>query len=323
MAGRTAATIGGLAVLAGVVALGFSGCSNAVDPWKDAAGPPRVVVTIAPLYSFVKAVGGDRVGVKCLCLDKGPHHFTYDVRDAQLLQGADLFLAVGLTLDDHFADKLAAQAANPRLRYVRLGKLLPDKLLIKLAKPIDHGDHQHTGFDPHVWLGIEQAVAMVRQIRDELTRADPAGEEVYSANAEKYAKALRKLHGAGKEMLAKKSNKRLITFHESLAYFARSFGLQIVDVIQFDPGGSVSPVHLRELIALCKKDPVGAIAVEPQYPKYTSAVALQKELGSTKVPLVEVDPLETADKDQLIDQGADWYLFRMRANLKALADHLP
>src|SRR4051794_19489948 len=98
----------GVLLLAGVgLALGLLGCSRATDPWDGVPGEPRVVVTIAPVYSFVKAVAGDRAAVICLCKDRGPHHFQYDVREAVLLQKADCFFAVGLTLDDHFADRMA------------------------------------------------------------------------------------------------------------------------------------------------------------------------------------------------------------------------
>jgi hypothetical protein len=71
--------------------------------------------------------------------------------------------------------------------------------------------------------------------------------------------------------------------------------------------------------------PVGAIAVEPQYPKETSAKTLQRELKNKKVrvDLVEVDPLETADGEALAKEGARWYEVQMRKNLKALAGHLP
>jgi hypothetical protein len=40
------------------------------------------------------------------------------------------------------------------------------------------------------------------------------------------------------------------------------------------------------------------------------------------VPQVTVDPLETADLEELKKEGAEWYLTRMEKNLKALADVL-
>src|SRR5438105_11540302 len=93
----------GLAGLGLGLAVWMIGCTRATDPWESVPGQPRVVVTIAPLDNFVKAVAGEGAAVICLCKDRGPHHFQYDVREAVLLQKADCFFAVGLTLDDHFA----------------------------------------------------------------------------------------------------------------------------------------------------------------------------------------------------------------------------
>src|SRR5262245_7676055 len=87
------------------------GCGKEVDPWEgEPAGAKRVVVTIAPLYSFVRAVGGkDRVAIRCLCSTTGPHHYTADTRDARVLGRADLMLAVGLQLEP-FADSMRGMA---------------------------------------------------------------------------------------------------------------------------------------------------------------------------------------------------------------------
>ena len=86
-----------LAVLVALV--GPPGCSEASDPWAGAPRP-RVVVTIAPLYSFVKGVMGKQGSVKCLCTTTGPHHYQPDTRDARLLRKADVVFGVGLKLDE-------------------------------------------------------------------------------------------------------------------------------------------------------------------------------------------------------------------------------
>jgi ABC-type Zn uptake system ZnuABC Zn-binding protein ZnuA len=312
--------------------VGLVGCSRVVDPWQDTPGAPRVVVTIAPLYSFVKAVAGDRAAVKCLCKDRGPHHFQSDLRDAVVLQRADLFLAVGLTLDDSFADSLAQQSGKPGLPYVRLGPKL-HSLLIPIQGKVRHGDHYHEGgHDPHVWLGVEQAVAMVEMVRDELGKVDPPNKAEYDQNAAAYVQKLVRLRDDGRKLLAGKKHKRIITFHDSLRYFAKSFGLTIADVIETAPGAEPSAQDLKRLTELCQKaktdgDPIAVIAVEPQYASSTAATKLQDELKAPQrgvdVKLVEVDPLETADPAQLEGLGAGWYEAQMRRNLEALAQELP
>jgi zinc transport system substrate-binding protein len=320
--------------------LAVSGCITAPDPWPPGSKPPRVLVTIPPLYSFVKNVAGDHATIRCLCTTTGPHHYESDsVQDAMQLRTANLFLAIGLGLDEKFADRMAEHSQNPNLRYIRLGNSLPAKLKLKTEDHDedekdhkDHKDHQdhkdahgheHGEFDPHVWLGIEQAKNMVEQIRDALKVADPDTQHAkdYDANAAKYLETLEKLREDGKKSLKDKKNLKIISFHESLEYFEKSFGIDIVGVIERAPGSTPTSGDINDLVKLCKEKDVRVIAVEPQYASNNVAAQLQKELGGGKVLLVEVDPLETAEEKEL--KSAKWYEERMRANIDNLAKALP
>jgi zinc transport system substrate-binding protein len=316
------------------------GCAKSTPAWQSHPGSPRVVVTIPALDNFVRNVGGDHVGVICLCTVKGPHHYEYNPEDAILLRDADLFLAIGLTLDEKFADPMQIESHNARLHYVKLGEQLPEKLLLSGEHEHEEGkgeekhahahghDHEHGKHDPHVWLGIPQAIAMVEIIRDELKNIDSAHADDYDRNAAAYIKSLEKLHTYGKDALKDKKNRKIIAFHESLGYFAKSFDLTIVDAIEIAPGQEAPPEHLAELAKKCKEKDVGVIAIEPQYPKGSSAEVLQKEVKGLQ--LVVVDPLETADPKakELKEDGKelknkDWYEKKMRQNLDALAKSLP
>jgi zinc transport system substrate-binding protein len=304
----------------GVLAL--AGCSPMEDPWKD-TNPPRVVVTFPPLYSFTRGVAGKHGAVKVLCKEEGPHHYGLNYADTALLRRADLFFANGLELEVNFADQLQQQSNNPNLRYVKLGDRLPhDKLIAWEGEHHhehghDHG-HSHGEYDPHVWLGNEEAVLMVGEIRDELKRADPEHEKDYDKNAEEYIGKLKELKEEWKGKFAKK-NARIVSVHESLRYFARSYGLEVVGVISLVPGDKPTPAQLRDLVEMCQKHKVRVIAIEPQYPE-TAAETLKKELQAKgqEVELVKIDPLETAEWKDLEKEGSKWYLNKTEANLEAL-----
>jgi ABC-type Zn uptake system ZnuABC Zn-binding protein ZnuA len=338
-----------------VLAAGLCGCASGKDPWGADSKSPRVVTTIAPLACFVQNVGGDHVSVICLCTSRGPHHFEYNIQDSQLLRRADLFLSVGLKLDDAFADRLEENSQNPQMRHVKLGQLLPRKMLIRShehegehgdkdhdeeehghAEGHEHHGHQHGAFDPHVWLGIDEACAMVELIRDELKKvdADEGHQADYDRNAEEYIKTLRGLRKYGKDKLAGKKNKKLISFHESLNYFARSFGLEVVDSMEEGPGDEPTADELRKLTKKCRAEGVHVIAVEPQFAQQTSAKTLEDELKKDghEMKRVVVDPLETVDDkdlqpiagtDSMFLQDKHWYETHMRKNLMDLAAGLP
>jgi zinc transport system substrate-binding protein len=321
--------------LSPVAAVLFAGCSSHEDVWAGKGGPPRVVVTFPPLVSFVKAVGGEHVGVISLCTDTGPHEYQYNATEIIGLREADLFLANGLGLDNQFADKLNRNVNNAdKLLYVKLGdKFGEGKGKVPLLAPRpdhdekDEGDHKHDhhhgDHDPHIWLGIPQAIKMVEEICDALKQVDrnKAHHEDYDKNAKEYIGKLKQLEADGKALMAKKKIK-LVSFHDSLEYFAATYGVTIVDVIEINVGDTPTAKQLGDLVEACQKEKVEIIAVEPQFPKSSSARTLQDELKSKKqkVKLIEIDPLETyhAKKDKF-PLDAEWYEKKVRANLEALA----
>ena len=315
----------GLGVLCAAL-LGLSGCSGG-DPWQDRPGP-KVLAFFPPLYSIAAEVAGDDAQVQSLLATKGPHDYDPRPADARRLGRADLFLTVGLGLDDPITDKLAATCGNPKLRVVKLGERVPKDELLPADIDHDHEhhaphaghDHHHHGdHNPHVWLGIPETIHMVDGVRDELAEIDPDHAAGYRQRAAALADRLRKLQADGKALLAAKHEKaRMLTYHDSLRYFARSFGAEVVDAIEL-PGREPSAKRLTELVELCQKSQVRIIAVEPQYPSNTGAQAVLNELHRRGVPdavFVEIDTLETADP---ADLTPDFYERKMRTNLDNLA----
>lgn len=312
--------VGGLVTVATAAILPFLslGCGKDTT-WDDRPGP-KVVVSFAPLYCFAANVAGrDDAQVKNVMTTSGPHEFNPTDVEARLLRKADLFFINGVGLDENLADTLKRGSGNRKLKVVELGERIPaDKLLAGEAH--EHAGHKHDNpHDPHLWLSPDLAVVMVEAIRDELKAADPGHAAGYDSRAAAYAAKLRKLKADGVEMLKDKKDRRLVTFHESLSYFARDFGLTIEGVVEKKPGIEPNADELNALIKLCAEKKVRLIAVEPQYGANTSARTLLDELtrkGITDAALVEIDPLETVTPDALTP---DWYERRMRANLEALA----
>ena len=314
-----------VAALAAVVALLSGGCGGS-SVWPDHPGP-KVVVSFAPLYSFAANVAGEDAVVKTMMSTSGPHDFNPTDMDARLIRHANLFFINGLSLDNGVADTLRHGSGNRDLKIVPLGDLIPPALLLEMAEEHDHdhthghAHHHHDGHDPHVWLSPERAIVMVEGIRDELKAADPVHAAGYDRRAAEYMGKLRQLQADGKELLKGKTDRKLVTFHESLSYFAKSFDLQIEGVIQKKPGIEPNSNELRQLIQVCREKKVRLIAVEPQYATNTSADTVLRELRRANVAtdpaVVQIDPLETADPGAIT---ADWYEHKMRANLAALAE---
>src|SRR5665213_452115 len=289
----------------------LSGCSPAANPWPP--GKLKVVVSFPPLDSFVKKVAGDHATVVCLAKESGVHHYEPTPYDATLLRRADFLFANGLELDGRFLERIVINSGNPKLAYVKLGETIPKNQLIKMA----NGE-----IDPHVWLGPTRAMIMVEAIRDRLKEADKEHAKDYDDHAESYTKELKTLLDHGREKSGPFKDKKLLSFHESLNYFAADFGLDVVGYIEPGPGMEPSTSRYTDIVAMCKNQHIRVIAVEPQYPE-TAAVNVKNELkkrGAGDVIIVEIDPLETATSADLTDP--DWYTKKTTENIDKLADEL-
>ncbi len=321
-----------IALCATVVVLG---CGKARDPWEGQPGPPRVVASFAPIACFVMNVAGEDAGVLTLATSNGPHHYEPTVDEALKLRRADLFFTGGLGLDDSFVDRLAQSCGNAKVGgpeaagLVRLGdRMLKSRGLILPSR--DHGAADHTEhgedcgceqgeWDPHTWTGIPQAVAMVEIIRDELKRVDPARAKDYDRRAAAYIRELRSLLEEGKALVAGKKERDLVTFHDSLRYFAGAFGLNVAGVVQPRPGVDADAATLAELLKLSKEKGVRVLACEPQYRQRGAAESLLgmlKEKGVPDAVMIDLDPLETVNEGDTLDRG--WYVRKMRQNLDTL-----
>jgi zinc transport system substrate-binding protein len=314
-------------VVAGISLL-VTGCpKSGGDPWASAGNKPKVLVSFAPLYSFAVNVAGDDADVKCLLTTTGPHtHGDATPRQIDLARGCDVFIINGVGLEDEadgVATKLKTVAGNSKWNVLNLGAKFGEDDLLEGECHHDHAkveEHEH-GIDPHIWLSVKHAKVMVNAIRDELKRLDPNHAAGYDSRAAAYIAKLDRLEADGKAAFANKEEKTILSFHESLNYFAKCYGLKIAGSIEVDPGKEPAPDKMKKIITLCQKRNVRVIAVEPQFSNHNSATVIRNALrGSKENPIeavfAEVDPLETCDEAEL---SPDLYEKVMWKNLTELA----
>lgn len=318
-----------LTPLAFVVVLGLSaaitGCLKgpAEDPWASARGRPKVLASFAPLYSFAASVAGPDADVKCLLTTTGPHNEgDATPRQIELARGCDVFVINGLGLEDEsdgIATKLQKVAANSKWNVLNLGGSI-DRSSLHERDAGDHAGHHDQAYDPHVWLSVRCAKRMVEAIRDELKRLDPAHADGYDRRTTAYLAKLDRLEADGKALLAKKQERSIVSFHESLNYFAATYGLNVVGYIEVNPGQEPSDKKLDEIIRTCssRNPPVRVIAVEPQFPTRSSAAKVREALLGRGIDsqFAEVDPLETCNDVEL---SPDLYEKVMSNNVRELA----
>ena len=80
-----------------------------------------------------------------------------------------------------------------------------------------------------------------------------------------------------------------MTFHEAFPYFAKEFNLNIISVVEREPGTEPTPAELQETIEQVKKLPVKVLFTEPQYSP-SAAETIARETGAK---IYTLDPVVT------------------------------
>ena len=96
----------------------------------------------------------------------------------------------------------------------------------------DHSSHHHEHtYDPHIWLDMQNAIQMVKNIEDAFCEADPDNAETYKANAEAYIEKLEALDselklitaGGNREMLFSADVLPMVISFTVMAWSMRAF----------------------------------------------------------------------------------------------------
>jgi len=144
---------------------------------------------------------------------------------------------------------------------------------------------------------------------------DPEHAEEYIANTENYVKKLEELKERMHKALEGVKNRDIVTFHEAFPYFAEEFGLNVVGVIEIEPGSEPSAKELGEIIEKVREFNVKALFIEPQY----SSKAAETVARETGAKVYTLDPAVTGPMG---DDAYDAYINIMENNLKTLVEAL-
>ena len=157
----------------------------------------------------------------------------------------------------------------------------------------DEPDHDHKGVDPHIWFSPMQVKKQVDVIAQTLAQVDPANEETYSGNAEKFKKELDALHSEIESELDRLKTGKLMVFHPALGYFADEYGLEQIAIEQ--SGKEPTAQDLQHIVKEAREEQIKVIFVQSQFNKEI-AESIAEEVGAV---VVSIDPLSEDYIDNL------------------------
>lgn len=279
-------------------------------------GQPLLTVTIEPLRYFTEAIAGNRFQVVSL-VPKGSSPETYDPTPQQLidLSRSRAYLRIGyIGFEQVWADRLADNA--PHLpcfdtsegvelirdaghHHAHAGHSHPSAASHSSASHSSashsHGSqgnassahsHPEEGVEPHIWNSATNARIIAANVLRALCTIDSVHASAYRERYDSLCHRIERTDSLVRAALSRPGASRVfMIYHPALSYFARDYGLRQVSIEE--SGKEPSPVHLKELIDLCRKEEVRVVFVQPEFDR-RNAELIARQTGTE---VVDIHPL--------------------------------
>ncbi|MFC5066869.1 metal ABC transporter substrate-binding protein [Flaviflagellibacter deserti] len=256
-------------IVCNVITLLAIGAGLALSAPAHAQDKLATVASFSILGDFVKNVGGDRIAVTTLVGPNGDAHvYEPTPADAKALNTAKVVFINGLGFEG-WMDRLVRASGSKATVVTASQGVTPIAFAGEeeddhaKGKKHAHEEHEH-GQDPHAFQSIANVKLYVGNIRDALIAADPAGKDVYEANATAYTAKLDALDGEVKAAIQAipEGQRKIITSHDAFGYFGKAYGFAFIAPQDISTESEASAKDVARLIRQIKADKVKAVFVE-------------------------------------------------------------
>lgn len=262
--------VGMVAVLAIAVGIAagvslYSAGNDTVSAAAPADSRLKVVTSVAPITNIVRNIGGERIQLTGI-VPEGVNSHTFELTPsgAVVVRDADLVIINGLHLETDF-ERMVEASGRPDLQLLRLADntVTREQWVFDFSFPEEGGDP-----NPHLWLNVAHAMKYAQLVRDKLIEMDPENAGYYSSNADRYLALLQKLDQRIMQSVQTipEENRKLVTYHDSWAYFAPRYGMTVIGAVQPSDLGEPTPQEVARIIDQIRAERVPAIFASEVFP---------------------------------------------------------
>ncbi len=265
-----------------VLAAGLLGVSSAAY----ATDKLKVVTTFTVLADMAQNVAGDAAEVVSVTKPGAEiHGYQPTPRDIVRASDADLILWNGMNLELWFEQFLS------NLDGIASATLTDGITPISIAS----GSYQGKP-NPHAWMGLDNALIYIDNIKDALSEQDPANAQIYAANAANYKDQLRAtLEPLRAEIQTIPQDKRwLVTCEGAFSYLARDFGLQELYLWPMNADQVGTPQQVRAVVDGVREHNIPVVFCESTVSE-KPAKQVARETGAAYGGVLYVDSLSKAN----------------------------
>jgi len=272
--------------------------SDTADADGSAAGSAsdfQVVTTVAPITSIAANVIGDCAEIIGIVPEgTNSHTFEPPPSAAEVMTIADVVFINGLQLEEPTKALAQANVADG-VQIIELGDrtITPEQYKYDFSFPEDGGKP-----NPHLWtdptlvkvyadIVLETMVAAVPECADEMT----ANHEEFLALIDEFDVAIREAFDTIPE-----DQRKLVTYHDAYAYFADTYGWNVIGAVQPADFGDPTPSDVVSLIEQIEAEQVPAIFGSEVFPS-PILEQIAEETGAIYVDDLRDDDLPDAPGD--------------------------
>ena len=225
----------------------------------------KVATTVAPITSIVENIGGDRIQLEGMVPEGvNSHIFEPQPSLARVLADADLIIANGLFLEE---PTLKLAEANKKEDTPIL--LLGDRAITREQWQFDFSFPESEGHpNPHLWPDPTLGLKYAELAQEQMASLDPDNADYYKENLEAFRQRINSMDAAIRQSVATipPENRRLVTYHDSWAYFALSYGMEVIGAVQPSDFAEPSAREVAEIIDQVKELSLPAVFGSEEFP---------------------------------------------------------
>jgi ABC-type Zn uptake system ZnuABC Zn-binding protein ZnuA len=163
--------------------------------------------------------------------------------------------------------------------------ITPDQYAYDFSFPKDEGKP-----NPHLWMNVPFAMTYAQLVEAKLAERDPANADYYARNLAAYVAVLTNLDTGimAAVQTIPQQNRKLLTYHDSYAYFAQHYGMTVIGAVQPSDFSEPSPKEVAKLIDQIKAEQIPAVFGSEVFPS-TVLAQIAKEAGATYIDQLRDD----------------------------------
>lgn len=217
----------------------------------------RIAVSYPYIGAITKSIGGEHITTVVLAKGNWDPHFVVP-RPSLIskVRNADALIMNGAQLEIGWMPPLINRAANPKTQpnaksFLNLSHHV--KLIQKPLKVDRSGGDIHPDGNPHFHLDPNNILVLAETIKKFLISLDSEHSTIYEKNFSAFKSDWENKLKTWKERMHLNKDKKVIQFHDNLAYFNNCYGLNSIGTIEPLPGIPPSSRHTLKLIKLIKE----------------------------------------------------------------------